>query len=533
MKKELTQNELNRRDFFSWLKDRGKLPNGKDYSFKGHSYLEQIAKHHWVPGDQLYLMKSAQCGATELAWDWVMWQMERRLDEWQACGFCFPATEQLRDHIKARVNPILELPRFAKNLKQQNLRSLNYCDRPVYFRASQTRRDMISWAADAVVMDEFDEWANPLGAIKTIEARFGHSLYKWIWAQSTPKYPDIGIDAAFALSNQHHWFTKCMQCEKEFSPMMEVMASSFDVCVSRDENGVAGFVCPHCHKYTLTNGTPGRWVMVKAGKKQRYGYSISKLFVGHASLDKLLDDFEEAHNTQEFYNSELGLAYSPANARLSRENLIESAIGDKKCALGSVEPTYAGIDVGKKCHYFIAKKTPTGEKQVIAYGMAPFDDLEELLRKFNVVNLVIDLRPWEQSVKKLIKGKKGWFASDYNASGSIDWYDFTRADVGAKGGSVKVVKNHRTQTCDNLIEQIAVRKNWILPEQIKTDNTFLKQMCAMQRMEKVENDTGEIKAFYGNGGKADHYFHAAAYLELAFLARRSSVFARLGPLFHG
>lgn len=528
---ELTKEELLRRDFYSWLKLRGKLSSGADYSFEGHEYLEEIAKHHWKPGDHLYLMKSAQCGATELAWDWVLFLQERELPGWQGIGFCFPATEQLRDHIKARINPIMEQPRFAQHLKSHNLRMMKYRDRPIYFRAAQTRRDLISWSADAVVMDEFDEWANPLGAVKTILARFGHSHYKWLWAQSTPKYPDIGIDAAYSMSNQHQWFVKCQKCEEAFSPLMEVMSSSFEVCVIRGEDGEVGFVCPHCHELTQTNGVPGEWRMVSEGRSQHYGYSISKLFVGHAKLSELLENFEDAHNIQEFYNSELGLAYSPANARLKRDDLINAATGDVNYAIGSKEPTFAGIDVGKKCHYFIGVPGEGKRKSIKAVGTCTFDELPEILRKFNVQTLVIDLRPYEQSVKTLIMGKRGWYASDYNASGSIDWYEFTKADAG-KGRSIKVIKNHRTQTCDALIQDISVRKLWEFPQQVKNDNLLIKQMCALQRMEKVENDTGEIKAFYGNGGSADHYFHAAAYLLLAFLVKRNSGFATLGPNFH-
>jgi len=508
------------------------LPTGKTYSLEGHEYMEQIFKHHWVPGDHVYIMKSAQCGATEAAWGWVMWMQERDLKDWQGIGFLFPAQEQLYDHVKARIMPILEKPRFAQHLKLSNLKYLQYNDRPIYFRAAQTRRALISWSADAAVMDEFDEWEDPLGAIETIRARFGHSHYKWIWAQSTPKYPEIGIDAGFGLSNQHQWFIKCDHCEGEFSPLMEVMTSSFDVCVIRGEDGKAGFVCPHCTKLTQTNGKPGRWVQTSEGKKQRYGYSISKLFVGHANLDDLLEKFEDSHNTQEFYNSDLGLPYSPANARLSKDDLHSCATGSQKNLLGSVEPTFAGIDVGKKCNYIIGRETATKQKEVIAYGICSFDDLPEILRKFNVKSLVIDLRPYEQEVKRLIKGKRGWYASDYNASASIDWYEFTRADTGSSGGSIKVVKNHRTQTCDHVIEQIAVKKNWIFPAQIKSDPTFVKQMCAAQRMEEEDKKTNEQKVFYGNGGRADHYFHAAAFLSLAFLLKRGSGFARLGPLFH-
>ena len=531
MTTELTKKELYRRDFYSWITNEYYLPNGKKYSFEGHEYLEQIAKRHWDIKDQVYIMKSAQCGATELAWGWTMWMAERGLPDWQGQGFCFPATEQMRDHIKSRINPILELPKFAPKVSLHNLRMIKYNNVPINFRAAQTRRDMISWSADAIMMDEFDEWADPLGAVKTVEARLGHSKYKWIWAQSTPKYPDIGIDAAFALSNQHHWFLKCDHCKESFSPLMEVMASSFESCVLRGEDGVVGFSCPHCEKLTQTSGAKGEWRLMAKGKKHKHGYSISKLFVGHANLEELLETYEDSHNIAEFYNSDLGLPYSPANSRLSRSDITDNATGDEKCARGSAEPTIAGIDVGKKCNYMIALPTENNQLNVIAYGTCTFDDLPDLLRRFNVDTLCIDLRPEEQSVKHLITGKRRWYASDYNASGSIDWWQIVRADSG-KAGSIKVIKNHRTQTCDALIESIAIKKMFTFPQVAKYDNTLIKQMCAMQRMEKTENDTGELKAFYGNGGRADHYFHAGAFLYLAFLAGRKRGITSAGPQFH-
>ena len=539
MKKEvktLTEEEkkelLLRKDHYSWMIHRGLLPTGDKYSFEGHEYLIEIAKHHYVPGDKLFIMKSSQCGASEFAWSWTQWMQERGLPKWQAIGYLFPATEQLRDHIKARILPIMEQPRFAKHLTLQNLRFFKYFGKPIYFRAAQTRRDLISWSADAAVMDEFDEFANPVSIVKTIAARFNHSIYKWLLALSTPTYPDIGIDAAYATTDQRHWFVACNHCNEKFSPLLEVIATNFESCVIRGGDGVVGFLCPHCNKLTQTNGSPGEWRSTAKGKKQHYGWAISRLFVGHGSLEELLENFEDASNLQEFYNSDLGLPYSPANARISRGDLLTAAIGDEHNHLGSREPTVAGIDVGKKCHYMIANKTETGEVNVIAYGAVPFDDLPELLRKFNVESLVIDLRPEELSVKKLIKGKRRWFASDYNASASIDWYELTRADSGKKGGSTRIIKNHRTQTCDALIEQVSVYKKWIFPKKIKKDNVFLKQMCALQRMEEPDKKTGETKAFYGNGGKADHYFHASAYLLLAFLVKRKAGFARLGPQFH-
>ncbi len=72
-----------RQDLFYWMNNRAKLPSGKQYSFKGHEYMERIAKHHWVPGDQVFIMKSSQCGASEYAIHWMVWMQERNLPDWQ------------------------------------------------------------------------------------------------------------------------------------------------------------------------------------------------------------------------------------------------------------------------------------------------------------------------------------------------------------------------------------------------------------------------------------------------------------------
>jgi len=214
MKTGLTKQELYDRDHYSWMVGRYRLPTGKKYSFKGHEYLVEIAKRPWKLKDHVYIMKSSQCGVSEYLIAWMLWMQERNLPDWQGIGYLFPAKEQLRDHIKARVVPIIEQPDFSGMVGLQNLSYISYNGRPIYFRAGQTRKDLISWAADAAVMDEFEEYAEPIGAIKTVQARFNHSVYKWLVAVSTPKYPDIGIDAAFGISNQHHWFVECTVCKK-------------------------------------------------------------------------------------------------------------------------------------------------------------------------------------------------------------------------------------------------------------------------------------------------------------------------------
>ena len=516
--KDLT--ELERRDFYTWMVNQYHLPNKKKYSFEGHEYLIDIAKRHWKKGDNVYIRKSSQCGASELALAMMFWMQERRLPDWQGIAYFFPAKSQLDDHVKSRVMPITEIPRFGVNVTLNNLSYLKYCGLPILFRSGQTRRNLISFAADFIIGDEFDEFENPMSVIPTIKARFNHSDYKWILGLSTPTYPDIGIDAAFKTSNQYYYHIPCQKCKKDFSPLTEVEIRGFENCVVRDSaTKEVGFICPHCQELTNTCGVLGKWVLEHEVDNQNYGYSVSRLFTPRTTLKELLELYEDTSNIQEFYNSNLGLPYSPANSKLSHGDIVRRCIGDAELATYSKEETWCGIDVGKKCNWIVA----TGNSKdinVIAYGICTFDEIEKLLYKFNVRCLVIDLRPEEQSVKRIIKGKAGFYASDYNVGKQENWYTLTKADKEVSGGRFKVIKNDRTQTSDVVINKVSIKEEVTFPSSTKSDNKFIKQLCAMQRMEEEDKKTGEIRAYYGNAGKADHYFHALGYLILAFQIKK-------------
>lgn len=526
----MTQEELCRADFYSWMYYKYYLPSKEKYSFDGYEYLSAIAKRTWNrKGEHLFFRKSSQCGASEFAIGLLFWMNDRNLKNWKGSGLVFPATQQLQDHLKARVFPVMEVKYFSNKLKNANLRYFRWNDKPIYFRGGQTRRDLIGWPADFVVLDEFDEFADPITIIPTIEARQNASEYQWIFGLSTPTYPDIGIDRAYSMSNQYNWYVVCGRCHKRFAPLVEIQQSSFENCVVQAPlSGEVGFLCPKCHDLTETNGAPGEWVLDQKADNQNYGYSISRLFVKNGSLKQLLTKYYDALNIQEFYNSDLGLPYAPANAKLQRGDIVNASIGDGTIPIGSGDTTWMGVDVGIKCHYAIGKPLDNGFVKVIAYGICSFDELAEVERKYNVRNAVFDLRPYEQEVKKHIGGRRGYFACDFNTGNQEDWYKFVTADDEGRVANTRIIKADRTQTCDNLITRMAVKKNVILPAMAKDDFRFVNQMCAPTRMNDQNPKTGDIKAVYNSGGKADHFFFAMTYLMLAFETRRSSV-AILGP----
>ncbi len=525
----ITKEDIFRADWHSWLLGRYLLPTGDSYTFKGFEYLEDITKHKWKPYDEIFVIKPSQVGVSELMLSLPVWMNCRNLPKWKGCGYFFPAREQLQDHIKARFLPMFdydsEKSRYLQGkLGQQNLRYISINKKPIYFRSGQTRRELISIALDAAIIDEFDEFENPISVVPTLEARFGQSDYGFLFGGSTPTMPEIGIDAAYTMSNQHNWYIPCDVCGVEFSPLREVKLTGIENTVVRAPiTKTVGFICPNCHDLTQTNGKPGRWIMDEPKDNQKYGYAISRLFTSRHKLSKLLEEYELALNLQEFYNSTLGIAYAPKNSRLQRSAIFNCANGPEQMPTHSKEETWMGIDVGNKCHWAVGTQSEFGKITVLAYGSDPFDNLQEIVRRYNVTRCVIDLMPFADSVKKFIAGRRGFLACEFNTSPQEDWFKIMSVDREGSNTPLRLVKTDKTQSCDKLIYDITEKQKFIFPSCVKGDNVFINQLCAPVRQEKTDKDRGDVRAIYGNGGRADHYFFALVYLNLAFQMKRSSV----------
>ena len=531
MNKAETEAYLLKNDFYTWMIKRAILPEGAKYSFKDYEYLIDICKRVWKKRDQVYVEKPSQVGISEIAIDWFLWLAERKLPNFKGMGYIFPAKKQFDAHIKARIAPILSHKDFCGNLGLSNLEYTVYNKIPWYFRCGHSR-DLKSFRADAIAVDEFDEYENPISIIPTVEARFKASPYKWILGLSTPTYPDMGIDLAIKQCTQHHWFVSCDICHKKFSPLVECITSGFeDTVVLAPITKKVGFVCPNCKELTNTCGAPGGWEITSTLDNQKYSYSVSGLFVKQVTLKELYTKYEAGLNLPEFFNSELGLPYSPANSRLKRSDIEAMAIGPMDLKKVYAHPTWAGIDVGNVCHYIIGTKNEDNKNHIINYGTCKFEELPNILKAMNTKCMVIDLRPEEVSAKNIIRGHKHFYACDFNVGKQIDWYTKILADGETSDQKVRILKASRTQSCDKLIMQIISKKQYVYPSSVKSDNDFMNQMCSVQRVEKENKETKEKTSFYTSTSTKDHYFFAHAYLNIAFNLKHGSGIAKLAGLF--
>jgi len=204
----------------------------------------------------------------------------------------------------------------------------------VYFRGMRSKTDLKAVPGDGLVFDEVDEMIP--AHVELARKRLGHSALGWELYISTPTLPGYGIDKIFQASDQRHWHLKCPACglwwclEELF---LEHHGSAKDprgeIIFVQGEPGRENLVCVKCG--TVLDPARGQWV-AKHPDRPAHGYHLSKFFsdggVSGRPGARMRDEaggsasrVADHEFPKEFYNSELGLPYLPAEGGLTEQDL--------------------------------------------------------------------------------------------------------------------------------------------------------------------------------------------------------------------
>ena len=146
-----------------------------------------------------------------------------------------------------------------------------------------------------------------------------------------------------------------------------------------------------------------------------------------------------------------------------------------------------------------------------------FEELDEFMRKYDVWVCVVDGLPETKGAMAFAKRFRGrvWLAY-YNLSDSsqVHVFDENKQDEEGKKKKVLKVRINRTNACDQMIYNIENRitsfNQWH-----KDVPGFYEQMKAPKKVQEKNEKTGDIRYIYLEGNKADHYFHAEVYCDVA------------------
>jgi len=141
-----------------------------------------------------------------------------------------------------------------------------------------------------------------------------------------------------------------------------------------------------------------------------------------------------------------------------------------------------------------------------------WNDLHDLIGRFNVKCAVIDIRPYEDGARKFAAAERIRVAlceyTENALTGGNDGYTYD--------SDLMLIRAYRNGICDAMHRLIA-KGNLSLPRNSDEVDEFAKQCCATAKKSETNKKTGGVTMRYVKLGD-DHYRHALNYALLAATA---------------
>lgn len=464
---------------------------GEKIDFKEYPYLIDIYDD---TANEIVIQKSAQCGISEYLIDEAFYLTENK----KLTGlYCFPAQLQLNAFSHGRIESIIrESEHFSKLIGDiDNVELKNIGGYFIYLRGMKNLSQITSINADYLIIDEVD--LAPQKHIPVAEKRLGGSKHKIRRYVSTPTYQNHGVNLRYQKGTMNEWFIKCEHCNTwQYLDFFKNIDFKSGKCI-----------CKKCKK-EIDRLSAGEWV-ARHKDREIHSYHISKLFSARSSIKELIRSYEDKESRQTFYNFDLGLPYTVEGQGLNKTHL--DAISNKS--------TYAlqyngyrccmGVDVGAvELHYYITDNYNGKPRTLLAGTVTKFDELDTLMKMFNVSCCVIDAQPEVHSAKNFAKRFPGRVHLAYYPP-SIKRDIYYKKDL---RDNVHIVNINRTLSLDYMVNQFVMHEI-DLPKDMMTVTDFYNQMTSLTRIEEKDRN-GNLVARYIEQG-ADHFSHARNYCKVA------------------
>ncbi|MFC1891861.1 phage terminase large subunit family protein [Thermodesulfobacteriota bacterium] len=476
--------------FHKWVK--GIILDGRPFTYDRHEYL--IEPYRDTHPHQVEL-KAAQLGLTTKAMLRALYACRYR--NFRGALYLFPSRTDVLDFSRSRVTPLIdENPDIASWLKDTDSAGLKKVwNSFLYLRGMQSKVGLKSIPVDYVIFDELDEAKQ--NAVDMAMERMGHSEFKEVLKLSNPTLPDYGIDKAFQGTDQRYWLLRCEKCG-EFT----CLEDTFPDCLIT----VNGQVIRACHKCkSELNPSIGHWVAKKPGVIDKRGYHYSQLFSYFIDPGDILHQFRTSNNLTDFYNLKIGNAYVEAENRLSVQEVL-ALCGSDGIVSEDKGPCYMGVDQGKNLHVVVGKKHPQKSGKIVHLGVyKDWNDLDRLMRIFNVNRCVVDALPETRNARAFAEKYKGKvFLNYYNEhqKGSYKWNE-----------KELIVSCNRTESLDASHREV-MDSSIVLPKHCDIVKTFAEHLHNVAKKLEEDEETGSKRYIYVKLG-SDHFRHALNYETIA------------------
>jgi hypothetical protein len=382
----------------------------------------------------------------------------------------------------------------------------------LYFRGMRSRAGLKSVPVDFLVCDELDE--APQAALDMAYERMAHSEFKEVLKLSNPTLPDYGIDQAFQETDQRYWLLKCEKCGEH-----TCLEDTFPDCLIT-LNGKVIRACQKC--LAELNPSVGQWVAKKPGVTDKRGYHHSQLFSHFVDPADILHQFRTTNNLTDFYNLKIGIAYVEAQNRLSVQEVL-ALCGSEGIASQDLGPCSMGVDQGKDLHVVIGKRHPQKAGKIVHLEIyKDWEELDRLMRNFNVSRCVVDALPETRNARAFAERHKGKVFLNYYNEHQKGHYAWNEKEL--------IVSCNRTESLDASHREI-MDQAIILPKECEITQIFAEHLHYVAKKLEEDEETGSKRYVYVRLGP-DHFRHAFNYEAMARQAEISPVFPGFDPNKH-
>lgn len=503
--------------------------------------------------------KPAQRGASELAINYAAFALDRGADVWAPgaknglnVGYVFPTQTALSAFSKERVAGMkretlyLSLL-FGSDDGYDDVGFKQIRDSYLYLRGGWSEAGLVSFAADLLVLDEYDRM-DPK-AIALARRRLNASIVKRELDLSTPTVPGVGIHDLY-LQSDRHVYEQQHACGRwvtfDFFRDVRVAGETYEVPGGKGwrtwtahgiRSAAATLHCPSC-ELPLSDEertAPGRWRAEAPEVQGLRGYwlpwwpwpVVDLLSIAATAVS------QDPSELTELFRSDLGLPYVASGSRITREMLsaLSHDLDGGVLPDGPWRSPTMGLDVGSRFHYRISSLGPDGATYVRAMGsVATWAEVDVLMTVWRIRLCVVDALPEQHGARAFVDRHPGKaVTATYPTANALKGVLVAPADPAdvLEAGRVSI---NRTMALDAVFAAVATgAERW--PAAIHNDPEVVSHMTAMVRVETIDPH-GQPRADWVHT-MPDHLMHSSLYDRVARLLLAGQATSVPLPLMQG
>jgi len=534
-----------------WAQYSGIKVDGNEFTFKNHNYLYPLFADR---SEDIVLMKAAQMGATVFMLV-KSYHMGLFPESWGfhgaiKIGFYFPEHRGVSRMVKDRAIPMMytcdDLLPYAKE-QRQDIRPVG--DSSLYFLYMGGTSTKDSVPLNVLFFDEV-RLVN-LDDIMQAHHRVLHSHpRRYKHHVSTAGYPQDDIHALFLKSDQKWWHVKCESCGH-----YQCMPQAFPDCIAEHTHGPkAGqcyYICLKC-KSKINDVQKGGFIAAKPGHPVS-GYQISQLNSRLITPYEILNQYRDATDKKEFYNSILGIPFVNKESKPVTEDMLDNNVRPLLRWGEATSQTFMGIDQMMGLNYAIILEKVGAEKRVVWFEIVDEDDpwtrMYELMQEFKVSVCVCDAVPNSNEAAKFARAfeRKVFLAYYGNYKDPVRWEEGSRIGKGFRRAEKSTYNRYKVyldvyRTMDYTLQLLATQQIvWPDPDQhfivctpfkggrkdaypIMKSHGYPMFACAVREHKLIDKNSKATKHMWNFVGMDPHALHTLNYAVYASERKRTASF---------